>query len=65
MFHDEKINTVSIFRKKLVEAKAAEPFAVRFWKRNFNFDVRKHMWLLSLQMYPGDKTPSTTMEDTA
>ena len=41
MFHDEKINTVSKLRKKLVDAKAAEPCAVGFGERKFNFDVGK------------------------
>ena len=47
VFHDETIYTVSKFRKKLADAKAAEPYAIGFWKRKFNFDVGKNTWLLS------------------
>ena len=46
-FMTKKIYTVSKFRKKLADAKAAEPYAIGFWKRKFNFDVGKNTWLLS------------------
>ena len=41
MTKKKKKKIVSKFRKKLVEAKAAEPWSVGFWKRNFNSNVRK------------------------
>ena len=52
MFHDEKLYTVSNFRKKLVEVKKAEPCAVAFMKRNFNFNVGKKHVVVEFQMYP-------------
>ena len=67
MFHYEKKNiyTVSNFREKLVEAKALEPCAVGFWKRKLNFNVGKKHVIVELEMFPGNKTPSTTTENTA
>ena len=55
VFHDEKIYNVRNFRKKLVEVKAAEPWAVGFWKSKFNFNVGKKNMAVELQLYPGDK----------
>ena len=66
LFHGEKIYTVSNFRKNRVERKIAKPCSIGFWKGKFNFIVeKKKKKVIDLQVYPGDKIPSTSVEDTA
>ena len=65
LFHGQKIYTVSNFRQKIVEMKKAQLSSIVFWKRKFNFTVGKKHMAVELQVYPGDKTSSTSVEDTA
>ena len=64
-FMTKKIYTVSKFRTKLAAAKAAEPYAIGFWKRKLNLDVGKKHVVVEFQMYLGHKTPSIAVEVTA
>ena len=62
---DKRYTLLATSGKILVEMKKAEPCSIGFWKRKFNFTVGKKHMVVELQMYPGDKTPNTSVEDIA
>ena len=66
LFHGEKIYSVSNIRKNIVEMKIIEPCSICLWKGKFNFSVgRKENMVFEIQVYPGDKIPSTSVKDSA
>ena len=65
-----KYTPLETLGNNLVQIKVAEPCTIRFWKNTCIFKLKKtnkklKNMLADLQMYTGDQTTSTSMEDFA